>query len=413
MRGIIFFALALCISMSASSVHAQELSVTPAVIDKDAKPRDIIKETITILNTTERKLNLYPSVNDINVVEGEQDFSAATNADDRSISLANWIELSRGVIELSPGEEKSIPFVIRVHLAAEPDDYHASISFSEGSTRETAEARGPLATIDVNVDVTADVKETLQLNKFFTDRFFLSGDDILFNYQLENIGNQDLVPKGEIRVYDRTGKEIAAIDVNSDKQTISPDQVSQLASVWGAASGFGRYKAFLNVDFGASQRASVQDTIYFWVLPWQQLAGLLGATLVAIVFLALYFHRMFELRHQARLAHALSAHGVTPVAPAAPVQAVEKPRRFGSLFKRSHAPASIAAPVPAPTLEPVHELPKQKEMIAEAPQTQQAIQPPVREVRAPQAHAIDLKNVHAPTVRVHTEAHVINLKGKP
>lgn len=303
-----------------------------------------------------------------------------------------------------------IPFVIRVHLAAQPGDYHANISFSEGSTRETAEARGSLASIAVNVDVNADVKETLQLNKFFTDRFFLAGDDILFNYQLENIGNQDLTPKGEIRVYDRTGKEIAAIDVNSDKQTISPDQVSQLASVWNAASGFGRYKAFLNVDFGASQKASVQDTIFFWVIPWQQLAGLLAASLIAIVFLALYFHRVFEMRHQARLAHALSAHGVTPVVPALQTPTVpreEKPRRFGSLFKRAPVAHEAPPPPPAPALEPVKEAQPIREVVHEVPK------PPLREERpAPNGHAIDLKNAHAPQVRIHTEAHVINLKGK-
>lgn len=406
MRSTASYALAFLVLFSASLAHAQELNVTPAVIDQNAKPRDILKESITILNSTDRKLNLYPSVNDINVKDGEQDFAAATNADDRSVSLANWIELSRGVIELSPGEEKVIPFVIRVHLAAEPDDYHATISFSEGSTRETAEARGPLATIDVNVDVEADVKETLQLNKFFSDRFFLAGDDILFNYQLENIGNQDLTPKGEIRVYDRTGKEVAAIDVNGDEQTISPDQVSQLASVWSAAQGFGRYKAFLNVDFGASQKASVQDTIYFWVIPWQQLAGLLTASLIAIVFLALYFHRVFELRHQARLAHALHEHGVTP-APVAPAAPPPEKRRFGSFLKRSRTAVAEAAPPPPPPPQPpapVKEAPP-REMVREAPKIA------VPEARPVQRHAIDLKNAHAPQPKVHTEKHVINLKG--
>lgn len=395
-RGIVAFIL---VMGNPAYVAAGEMSVTPAVIDHTAKPRDILKESITILNTSDRKLNIYPSVNDINVTAGEQEFSAALNADDRSTSLANWIELSRGVIELGPGEEKVIPFVIRVHLNAQPNDYHATISFSEGSTRETAEAKDPLATLDVNIDVEADVKEVLQLNKFFTDRLFLAGDDVLFNYQLENIGNQDLTPKGEIRIYDRTGKEVAAVDVNSDKQTISPDQVAQLASAWTAASGFGRYKAFLSVDYGASQKASVQDTVFFWVVPWQQLTGLIGALLVAIIFLALYFHRMFEMRHQARLAHALHQHGIAP-APIPEPQPLARPQHALLPFSRSEVTPKEKQPPEEP---PKAEKPKLRDVLHEN-------RPPIVRDHTSRTHAIDLKNVQAHAHAKHTPHHVINLK---
>ena len=394
---------------------ANGMSVTPVVIDEKAKPRDILKQTITILNTSDRRVNLYPSVNDVNAQVGEQEFAAASNADERAASVANWIELSRGVVELGPGEEKVIPFVIRVHLNAAPGSYHATISFSDGSTREMAEASTPLASVAVNIDVAADVKETIQLNKFFTDRIFFSGDDVLFNYQLENIGNQDLKPKGEIRVYDRRGKEVAALDVNKDGQTISPDQVSQLASVWSAAAGLGRYKAFLNVDYGASQKASVQDTIYFWIVPWQQLLGLFVASIVAIMFLALYFHRIFESRHKARLAHALASHGVTPSHDAPPSPSLAA--RMSERFKRRAAPT----PAPAPILEPRVKSTWSERAKADipvpaapTPEPQQTLvpdpEPKVHKNRA-HGHAIDLTKIHSQKETKKTPAHVINLKG--
>lgn len=374
------------ILMMPFSIRAEgsaELSITPVLIDEKAKPRDILKEELTIVNTSNRKLNLYPSVNDIDPNEGKEGFVRAQNGTDRSVSLANWVELSRGVIEISPGEEKRIPFVIRVHLNAVPDTYHAYISFHEGSTRESAEKNKELANIAVNVEVQNDVKEVLQLNKFFTDNIFFSGDDVLFNFQVENIGNQDLQPKGEIRVYDRKGKEVASIPVNDEGKKISPTEMSQLASVWTAASGFGKYKAFLNVDYGSSQKASVQDTVYFWILPWQQLLGLFVASVLAVIFLALYVHKRMDARHHPALA---GVHMDVPP----PV--ASKP-----LFARAPEPTPAPAPIPA------------------ARSSLRDVLPDARPTEAPRAvapvHTVDLKNLHQQTAPVQKASHVINLKG--
>lgn len=292
---------------AAPPAHAQstpELTITPVVIDERGKARDILKETILVRNTTSHALELYPSVNNINSATGEQDFSVARDSSDLSDSLANWIELSRGMINLGPGEQKSIPFIIRVNLNAVAGTYHAQIFLTEGITRAEADARPPLGTVSVNFEVQADVQEILQLNKFTTDNIFFSGDDVIFNYQLQNIGNQDLEPKGHVHIYDRTGKEVATVDVNKDGQTLTPNQEAQLASVWSGANGFGRFKAMLDVDYGSSQTASVQDTVFFWVIPWKQMLGMFLGALITVIVLALYFHRWLERRHLYKFAHA-------------------------------------------------------------------------------------------------------------
>lgn len=413
--------------VSPSVVFAEGgLSVTPVLIDEKGKPRDIIKQSLTIVNNTERKLNLFPAVNDVTAMEGEQEFARAQNSDDRAVSLANWIELSRGSIELGPGEEKTIPFVIRVNLNAVTGAYHAKIALYEGSTREMAEANAPIAETMVNVEIQPDVKEMLQLNKFFTESLFFSGDDVLFNYQIENIGNQDLQPKGDIRIYDRKGKEVAAIDVNDEGKTVSPDEMSQLASVWSAASGFGRYKAFINIDYG-SQKASVQDTVYFWIVPWQQLLGFTVAMMIALVFLALYVHRWLDARYHA---HYARLHGTAPVAAAvlshetreAQEQYERKPRKIFALLSKvkdirlpriRRASSVVAEEVPAPK-QPVVEktirsIP-QAEPVKATP-TSVAVPTPVAPQAVATAGTIDLKNLgSSSTVPRREQSHVINLK---
>jgi hypothetical protein len=271
------------------------VAVTPAVIDEEGKARDIIKKSVTVRNRSNSLISLYPSVNNIDMVNGKEEFQQSTEAD-KTRSLANWIEISRGVIELEPGEEKEIPFVIRINMRAEPGNYHARISFAEGSSRAEAKQYGNPASALVNVKVQSDIDVDVQLAKFFTDNFYLSGDDVLFSLSLENIGNRDVTPKGNIHIYNRNGEEVATIPANDAKKSLSPEQRGQLASVWNASGGFGRYKAFLDLEYGNSQRGQVQDTVYFWVLPWKQLLGIFIALVVGIIGSTYIFHRWMERR---------------------------------------------------------------------------------------------------------------------
>ena len=182
------------------------LTVMPVVFDEKGKARDIINETITLSNTSTYPLELYSSVNDVNDATGQQPFQYAQNSSGLSDSLSNWIELTRGVIDLAPGEVKSVPFVITINENAVPNMYHANITFGEGNTRDQAQAAAPLATVSVNLEVDADIKIAMQLNKFTSDNIVFTGDDVLFNYQLQNIGNQVVQPEGEIDIYDRNGQ---------------------------------------------------------------------------------------------------------------------------------------------------------------------------------------------------------------
>lgn len=432
------------IPFSVFAENSGELSVTPVVIDEKAKARDILKESITLVNKSDHKLTLYPSINSVSSVDGRQDYSAAPTASDEASSLARWIELSRGVIELGPGEERTIQFIIRVNLNATPGAYHALISFSNGSTRDQAEARGSIANVTVNVDVQADIKEVMQLNKFTTDNVVFSGDDVLFKYQLQNIGNQELQPKGEIRIYNRRGEEVASVDINGENKVVSPDQVAQLASVWSAKNGFGKYKALLNVDYGKSQMASVQDSVYFWVVPWKQLLALSIISLITIIFFALYFHRWIEERHLSKLALAgllkveAVAHGMTEPQAPIPVPVPEPtvsqpadfaPSRWSNLAFWKHIPPfnplNMVSMPTLPTIARRHES-LQTETPSYVPQQTAPVTASVRSVQhtandefrfrptrdaRSQGSTINLKQMcQTQAKEVPTEAHIIDLK---
>jgi hypothetical protein len=409
------FAHALCLTLFTISVSVlpcyarasepADLTVTPVIISEKAKVRDIIKESITIKNTSEHTINLYPSVYDVSAIEGETGFERAGDSLERSVSLANWIELSRGVVELGPGEEKTLPFVVRVNLNAEPGTYYAHISFGEGPTRDEAEAIEPLAQVSVNIEVLADIKEVLQLGTFFTDSFFLSGDDVLFNYQIENIGNQDLKPSGEIRIYDRTGTEVASVPVNADGATFSPEQEAMLAAVWNGAQGFGKYKAFLNIDYGSNQRASVQDTVFFWIVPWKQLASFFTVGVLLVIFFVYYYHLRLERRY------ALQHGGALPHPTFTVHEDALKPKKNrGGWFGLFGFGTPRRTPVPEHSVQALH-----TERVVH-PSPEPVMHRTEIHVQKPQAHTmssgtINLKDLRRPTQQAEThEVHVINLK---
>lgn len=298
----ILFALACALfTIATPSVHAEGelLTVTPQVFDEKAQIREILKRSITLTNNTNRRLSVYTFVNNIDVIDGEQEFEENRSAANISESLANWIEITRGVIELDPGQTRQIPFLIHVSVYADPGIHHAQIAFGWGSTKRDAKERSEREPkVIINVEAEDDSKEVLQLSSFIPEKTFFLNSIASFSYLFENIGNRALSPDGEIRIYNRRGEEVGAVGVNGDDAELLPNKESQLVSTWQSEGKFGRYKAILDVEYGNKQRGTVQDTIFFWIIPWKKILAMFLVMSVVLVVAVYLLHRRYELYHQ-------------------------------------------------------------------------------------------------------------------
>jgi hypothetical protein len=278
-RSIIFVSFAL---LSLAGTAEAEVRVSPAVIDEKAHARDILKEAITLRNEGPGQVRLYPVVNNL-TADGKQDFRSPTEADQER-SLANWIQFPRGGLTLEPGEIRRIEFEIRVSLAAKPDRYHAVIAFPAGSDRASAEASvlgAPSAA--VNLEVAEVVKENLQLKRFFPVRRAFWQGPVALRIVLENLGTRPETPRGDVIVYDKTGAEVASIPVNQEHAVIAPGAAAEYEVPWNART-LGQYKALLSLAYGSSDAVQIQDTVFFWFLPWQKVAA--GAAAAIMLFIA-------------------------------------------------------------------------------------------------------------------------------
>ncbi len=281
-----------------SLAHAEiSYTVQPLIIDTEAQPRDILTKTITITNNGSQPVTIYPSVNNISLTDGGtiQEFLPAVMSD-RTTSLASWIEISRKGIDIPNGTSKTVDVTLRINPNPVPGVYHAFVGFGFGGNQLEAEdqvARGKAPGTIVTVTIKDNKREFLKLSRFIIDRFVTGGGNEAAVYSIRNPGDETLIPTGEIILYDNRGAEVGSLPVNADKESIPPGEEREFKAEVPSRGLFGKYKAFLSVEYGTAQLASVQDTAYFYVFPFKIIMSILGGVSILVIIIALYLHRRY------------------------------------------------------------------------------------------------------------------------
>lgn len=295
----IFTLLLLVLPTLASA--AKDYTVTPKVIDVTAEARDIINKTITITNNHNSIVNVFPTVNEIALDEGGDivEFKGPTQVDGTS-SITRWLEIPRSQQSIMPGETKEINLTIRMHPQVQPGVYHAYLGFGEGlNSIEAAKQaeRNQAPGIVVTVRIEDKKVEFVDLGGFYVDKYVTSNDNQAVSYTLKNPGDTTVMPTGEIIIYDGSGKEEFSIEANPDFISLAPGEEIRIERQLPINGLFGKQKAFLNVRYGSNLSASVYDTVFFYVLPWQKILMIFGIIVVFTIILTLYLHHRYEMGH--------------------------------------------------------------------------------------------------------------------
>lgn len=283
------------LSSVSPAVAQAEFSVSPLLVDESLKPRDIVTVPVTISNSVDRRYRLYATVNAIDIgAGGEIREFISPSMDDRSTSITSWIEVSRGRIDLPPEGTTEVPVTVKVNPFAEPGEYHAFIGFVAASKRHEAEAAaraGEAQGMVLRIEVPEDRQTLLRLDQFSISRFVSRPGDREVAYRVENPGDTPVAPRGEIIYYDARGQEVAAVPLNEAGRTIDPGETLALSAPVPVDGLFGRYKALINLQYGQTQVASINDTAFFYLLPLHLLILLLGALAVLGAVLVLVLRR--------------------------------------------------------------------------------------------------------------------------
>jgi hypothetical protein len=288
-----------------SSVSADTgVEISPHVIDEKAKANDMFKYEIKLVNNKGRKAGLYAVVNDITANGGLQEFNGPGRLDKKT-SLARWISISRGVVNIEDGEEAVIPLEIKVDMNAAVGKYFASVAFVQASNRYDAEEyvktqRHPQVLI--SFDIVEDITEKAQIKNFSPEKNFFVKPPYILNLEIENTGNRNVSPAGRVLIYDRRGSEVGEMPIEAGE--IEPGQTISIAKEW-HGEAMGKYKARIMLEYGKAVKKDLNDTLYFWVFPYKWLIGIFGAALLLLVSLVfIIFKRTYK-----------PVHNIIPTAP--------------------------------------------------------------------------------------------------
>lgn len=281
-----------------SSVQsASQYTVVPLVIDVTAESRDIITKEITITNNSGSQVTVYPTVNNVSVGEsGTIETFVPPVESDRTRSLASWIEISRLGIDIKSGESRKIPVTLRINFQTLPGTYHAFVGFGTGRNRDEAEIQvknGQAPGTVITVTIAEKRNVILKLSKFIVDRFVTKSNNQAAVLSFKNPGDETLVPTGEIILYNSKGNEVGALVVNEEKIQIPPGGEHVFTAPIPVDGKFGKYKAFLSVEYGDTQKGSVQDTSFFYIFPLKKILIILGLVLLVAVLFAWFYHKKY------------------------------------------------------------------------------------------------------------------------
>ncbi len=280
---------------SLSRVEAANFTASPLLIDKTVEARDIINETVTLYNTTDRPIRAYATVHEVALGSGSEilEFIPGSMTPDRSTAITSWIEISRARLEIPANGSLDIPLTIRVHPEAPAGSYHALIGFAAGRNRDEIEAQviaggGVTSLLKLTIP---DTRQTeLRLVNFLTDRFVISSEDNNLRFTIENTGDVPLTPTGEVIIYDTSGRELAFVSANSEGHTVAPGERLEIIEELPFTERLGRNKAYLSLEYG-DNRASVFDTTFYYSVPWYFVAIFLVILIAIMLLLGFIFRR--------------------------------------------------------------------------------------------------------------------------
>jgi hypothetical protein len=269
---------------------ASEISIRPFLIDVTMVPRESINETVVLTSEYPNRTSIvYATVNEITVgTSGEiLDFVPPVMTD-RTNSITSWISISRGRIEIPAGESVELPLDIKIHPFAEPGRYHAFVGFVESKKRDQAQliaSQGNADGVIITVTIRDERVDSMRISSMIVDRFVTNSERQRIEITVENSGELESTPAGEVIFYDNRGLEVSALPFNTESVSIAPAKTKTFVTSIPLGTNLGRYKVNANLTYGENQRASLFDSAAFYLLPLYYLYFGIGLLLLVLLVL--------------------------------------------------------------------------------------------------------------------------------
>jgi hypothetical protein len=276
------------------------IGLKPATIEEGLSPGEVKQFTVYVSNVSGIDQNYYIFKRDITGVrDGGVPVFADEGQEKTNFELSEWITLETDRLEVPHGQEKAISFTMEVPENAAPGSHFGGIfvSAEPPEMRQSGAAIGYEVANIVSIRVAGEAAERGQIRQFSTDNYFYGKSNVEFSVRFENSGNTLLRPRGPLTIHNMFGKEVANMTFNQELAGVFPGNTREFLFNWSSdQTGFGRYEAILNPNFGeAGAIQSVSSTVTFWILPMNIIMPAVGVLavllLITYVCVRLYVNR--------------------------------------------------------------------------------------------------------------------------
>jgi hypothetical protein len=278
--------------------RASEISVQPLLLDLELETREVVTHDITLTNDSDTKISVYATVNEI-AIDGTGDIKEFITPvmTDRTNTITSWIEIGRGRIELLPRETKTVPLTVRMHPQTKPGMYHAFIGFVPEKKRPNAEQiamQGNAEGLILKIALAEVSNELLRISAFQSSRFIVSEEQRTIEVEVENNGEEDSIPTGEIIFYNSRGEEVASAPVNEGGTVVPAGGSVVLTTSVPFFNELGRFKANVTLKYGQNGKSTSFDTLQFFMLPLKLAIALALTILIFSGIITYLLRRVFR-----------------------------------------------------------------------------------------------------------------------
>ena len=286
--------------------HAHALTASPIRYEISGNPGEVLQEKLNLRNETAEKQTYYPHYYNF---QAEGETGTPTFVDPKE-GLGTWIAGPAG-IELAPGDNQTVIFVISIPKDAQPGGYFGALLYGTTPPQKAGESQlaigsetGPIILLRVN----GDIKESASVLEFNTknNQHFYTALPVEMYYRFQNTGADRTKPAGDLTMRNILGFKANRQTANPVEGNVLPGQIRKIELAWQktdkpgpdayASRGFfdqvayewknfafGYFTANLDLTYGASNNQKAHSEVKFAVIPWQLLIVILLA-LVIIYF---------------------------------------------------------------------------------------------------------------------------------
>jgi hypothetical protein len=286
--GLVAFGLSFLFAHAAAAV-----TVGPVRLEYSVNPGDVVTGDVLLLNEGSNNQTFYSSFERFTENDnGEKLFLKEPSG------LSSWFEIPSAV-PLNAGEQRHIPFTLRIPSDAPPGGHFAVMWWGTGNPN-APEGLSIVtrAGILVYLRVSGDIQESASFAQFSSGKKFFIAGPINFSANVKNSGNVAITPKGRIAISNIFGVEKASVPFNPNGAIVLPGNTKHIASAWSFGSWlWGPYKASAQVTYGEGEETTEAGT---WVFVFSPIPTLILLGILFLVFVFPPFIRGYNKRVIAR-----------------------------------------------------------------------------------------------------------------